>query len=175
MGILFLLFAVMPIVEIALLIQVGDIIGGWNTVAIVIITAFIGAYLVRQEGLSTLQEAQRKMQQGAMPGDEMAQGLFLVIAGVLLVTPGFVTDIIGLLFTFAPTRKLFARALLTKLANSQRVHTHVYTQQSYTQHYQSRPEPGRDSDGDVIEGEYREHQSDPREHIEDFTNDRRDQ
>ena len=85
---LFLLFAILPIIEIAILVNVGEQIGGWYTVAIVIITAFAGAHLVRQQGISTLMQAQQKMQAGAMPGQEMAEGLLLVIAGVLLVTPG---------------------------------------------------------------------------------------
>ena len=68
MRVLFLLFAIMPIIEIALLIKVGGIIGGWNTVAIVLLTAFIGAYFVKREGLQTMQTAQEKMQRGEMPG-----------------------------------------------------------------------------------------------------------
>ncbi|MFT7218234.1 MAG: UPF0716 protein FxsA, partial [Paraglaciecola sp.] len=92
MGKLFFLFALLPIIEISLLITVGGKIGGWNTIAIVIITALAGSYLVRQQGLSTLLQAQQKMQQGAIPGQEMAEGLLLVIAGVMLVTPGFITD-----------------------------------------------------------------------------------
>ena len=98
MQILLLLFILMPIAEIALLLQVGDMIGGWNTVGLIIVTAFVGAYLVRQEGLSTLQKAQQKMANNEVPGKEMMEGLMLVIAGVLLVTPGFITDIIGFLF-----------------------------------------------------------------------------
>ncbi|WP_100657899.1 FxsA family protein [Alteromonas flava] len=167
MGILFLLFAIMPIVEIALLIQVGEVIGGWNTVAIVIVTAFVGAYLVKREGLSTLQQAQTKMQQGTLPGDELAQGLLLVIAGVLLVTPGFVTDIIGLLFTLPPTRKLFARALLHRMANSQRVHTHVFTQTGF--HSSGQDGYTRRSNAeqsDIIEGEYQERKTDPNQQID---------
>lgn len=147
LGILFLLFAVMPIVEIALLIQVGGVIGGWNTVAVVIVTAFIGAYLVRREGLSTLQTAQQKMNQGQMPGEELAQGLLLLVAGVLLVTPGFVTDFIGLLFTVPVTRKLIGKALLLKFMQSK----HATEQFSHTQHYQARNDS---QDGDIIEGEY---------------------
>ncbi|MDM7862194.1 FxsA family protein [Alteromonas sp. ASW11-36] len=154
MGILFLLFAVMPIVEIALLIQVGGVIGGWNTVAIVIVTAFIGAYLVRREGLSTLQAAQQKMNQGQMPGEELAQGLLLLVAGVLLVTPGFVTDFIGLLFTVPVTRKLIGKALLVKLLQSKHATVQFSHTQQFHQHYQAR---NKADDGDIIEGEYHAH------------------
>lgn len=95
MRVLFLLFAILPIVEIALLVHVGDIIGGWNTVGLVILSAFIGAYFVKREGINTLQTAQAKMQRNEMPGNELVEGLMLVVAGILLVTPGFITDIFG--------------------------------------------------------------------------------
>ena len=87
----------MPIIEIALLVKVGGIIGGWNTIGIVLLTAFIGAYFVKREGIHTLQIAQEKMQRGEMPGKEMVEGLMLAVAGVLMVTPGFITDIFGIL------------------------------------------------------------------------------
>ena len=95
MRFLFLLFAILPIVEIALLVQVGGIIGGWNTIGLVILTAFIGAYFVKREGIATLQTAQAKMQRNELPGKEMVEGLMLVVAGILLVTPGLITDVLG--------------------------------------------------------------------------------
>ena len=107
----------MPIVEIALLIQVGEAIGGWNTVGFVLLTAFLGAFLVKREGLSTLQQAQIKLSENKVPSDELAQGLLLLLAGVLLVTPGFVTDIVGMLFTLPPTRKLLAKQIAQKFSN----------------------------------------------------------
>lgn len=108
MRVLFILFAVLPILEIALLVNVGSIIGGWNTIGIVILTAFIGSYFVKREGLSTLQTAQAKMQRNEMPGKELVEGLMLVVAGVLLVTPGFITDILGFMFVLPGTRHLLA-------------------------------------------------------------------
>ena len=114
---LFLLFAILPIVEIALLINVGEIVGGWNTVAIVIVTAFIGAHLVRQQGINTLATAQNKMRAGEMPGQEMAEGLLLLVAGVLLVTPGFITDGIGFLLSMPLTRPLIAKSLVKQFGH----------------------------------------------------------
>ncbi|WP_404828197.1 FxsA family protein [Fluctibacter corallii] len=161
-GKLFLLFAILPIIEIALLVNVGEEIGGWNTVAIVIATAFLGAWLVRKEGFATLMQAQRKMQSGALPGQEMAEGLLLVIAGVLLVTPGFITDGIGFLLSLPITRPAIAGALLKRM----QVHIVGGAQQQYAhyqhshQHYAERGNPYSGSssassqqDG-VIEGEY---------------------
>jgi UPF0716 protein FxsA len=147
MGKLFLLFAILPILEITLLIQVGDVIGGWNTVAIVIVTAFLGAYLVRQQGLSTLLTAQQKMQSGSLPGQEMVEGLLLVIAGVMLVTPGFITDIFGIILCLPITRPRIAKGLLKRLVvnvvQSQTTHTNFTQAPSATQ-----------DEGDIIEGEY---------------------
>lgn len=114
---LFLLFAILPIVEIAFLINVGEILGGWNTVAIVIVTAFIGAQLVRQQGMNTLATAQKKMSMGEMPGQELAEGLLLLVAGVLLVTPGFITDGIGFLFSMPLTRPAIAKSLVRQFGH----------------------------------------------------------
>jgi UPF0716 protein FxsA len=145
---LFLLFAILPIIEIAILINVGEQIGGWYTVAIVILTAFAGAHLVRQQGLSTLMQAQQKMQAGTMPGQEMAEGLLLVIAGVLLVTPGFITDGIGFLLSLPMTRPLIAKGLLKHL--SVRVVNQSFDG-DFAQYQQ--PHSTAQSD-DIIEGEF---------------------
>ena len=108
MRVLFILFALLPILEIALLINVGSVIGGWNTVGLVILSAFIGAYFVKREGVNTLQTAQEKMQRNEVPGKELVEGLMLVVAGILLVTPGFITDIFGFLLAMPGSRHFFA-------------------------------------------------------------------
>jgi UPF0716 protein FxsA len=153
---LFLLFAILPIIEITLLINVGEQVGGWNTVLIVIITAFAGAYLVRQQGLSTLMQAQQKMQGGTMPSQEMAEGLLLVIAGVLLVTPGFITDGFGFLLSLPMTRPVIARSLMKTLAV--RVVTQSQTSQFHQQYSQQKSQSDGDNN-DIIEGEF-EHKDD---------------
>ena len=154
MGKLFLLFAILPILEITILINVGEQIGGWNTVAIVVATAIIGAHLVRQQGLNTLLSAQQKMQSGTIPGQEMAEGLLLVISGVLLVTPGFITDIFGLLLCLPFTRPIIAKSLLQRMA----VKVVQTNQQGSFTESQFTGSQYRDSasseQGDIIEGEY---------------------
>lgn len=154
MRILFILFAVMPIVEIFLLLQVGEMIGGWNTVGLVLLTAFFGAYFVRQEGFSTLQKAQQKMQQNQVPGKEMVEGLMLVVAGVLLVTPGLITDILGFLIVLPGSRQLLAAAAL-KHMSAQVVHSQFHAQQQWQQPQR------RDAQGDIIEGEYTDNTQHP--------------
>ncbi|WP_018982359.1 FxsA family protein [Salinimonas chungwhensis] len=155
MRVLFLLFAIMPIIEIALLVQVGGMIGGWNTIALVILSALIGSYLVRREGLATLQTAQSKMQRNEIPGDELVQGLMLVVAGVLLVTPGFVTDILGLLFVIPGSRQYLARNI-SKHLKARVVTSSTFTsgQNPFNQHSDPFSRPDRDENGDIIEGEY---------------------
>ncbi|WP_341502121.1 FxsA family protein [Gallaecimonas sp. GXIMD4217] len=111
LGRLFLLFLIVPFVEIALLIQLGEIIGGAATIALMIITAIVGATLVRRAGLETWQEAQRRMAMGEMPGQQLCEGLLLLIAGVVLVTPGLITDLLGLALLLPPVRKRLARQM----------------------------------------------------------------
>ena len=157
MPILFLLFAIIPIAEIALLINVSGEIGGWNTVALVIITAAAGAFLVKREGLATLHAAQAKMQQQQVPAKELMEGACLLVAGVLLVTPGFMTDIVGFLLVIPPTRKLIAAGAAKRFsANivSQQNQSHFYAQQQHQNRtYQD--------DGNTFEGEFRNHDNAP--------------
>jgi UPF0716 protein FxsA len=149
-GKLFILFAILPIIEIAVLINVGEQIGGWNTVALVIISAFIGAFLVRREGIATLTQAQQKMQTGEMPGQEMAEGLLLVIAGVLLVTPGFITDAFGLLLSFPLTRPLIAKSLMKQISVKVVTSHSQFTQSPFQQSHTN----AKYDDGEIIEGEF---------------------
>lgn len=160
---LFLLFAILPIVEIAILINVGEQIGGWYTVAIVILTAFLGARLVRQQGLQTLTQAQKKMQSGVAPGLEMAEGLLLVIAGVLLVTPGFITDGIGFLLSLPMTRPVIAKNLLKHL--STRVTTQSFQGNFQQQHYQQYSSSQQSED--IIEGEFEHKDKQPTHLVDD--------
>lgn len=131
--ILFLLFIIIPIIEIAVLMQVGAILGAWPTIAIVIITAWLGAKNVRQQGISTLNSVQTKMAQGEMPSEEIVSGILLLVSGVLLVTPGFVTDAFGLLLLVPTFRRLFIKSLQQQLVKQQTNNSTFYTQ-SFTTH-----------------------------------------
>lgn len=135
---LFALFIIVPIIEISVLMQVGALIGAWPTVAIVVISAWLGAKYVRQQGLATLQSVQSKMAQGEMPSSEIVTGLMLLVAGVLLVTPGFVTDIFGLLLLVPSVRQALARSVQKHIHTSQgaafsanaQFHSSTFTQTS---------------------------------------------
>ena len=117
--VLFVFFIIIPIIEIAVLMQVGSFLGLWPTLAIVIITAWLGAKNVRQQGLATMQSVQTKMAQGQMPSDEIVAGLLLLVAGVLLVTPGFVTDIFGLSLLIPSVRKALIKTVQKHLVTTQ--------------------------------------------------------
>ncbi|MCG8530765.1 MAG: FxsA family protein [Desulfovibrionales bacterium] len=110
-GRLFLLFTIIPIVELYTLTSVGSVIGFFPTVGLVILTGVVGAYLARMEGFHTMQKVRQSLNAGAMPADEMVEGLLILIAGLLLLTPGFLTDFIGLALLLPVTRKPFARWL----------------------------------------------------------------
>ncbi|MBV1886327.1 MAG: FxsA family protein [Parvibaculaceae bacterium] len=109
---LFLLFLCVPLGEIVVFIEVGEWIGVWPTIATVILTALIGTALIRQQGIATLMEAQRKMARNEVPVAEMLHGFFLVIGGILLLIPGFITDAMGFLLLVPAVRHyLAARAV----------------------------------------------------------------
>jgi len=101
---LFLLFLSVPLVEIAVFIEVGGLLGLWPTIGIVVLTAMLGAMLFRIQGLATLRQAQASLATNVFPAREVFNGLCLLIAGTLLITPGFVTDSLGFLLFFPPFR-----------------------------------------------------------------------
>ncbi len=95
--ILLILFLTVPLVEIAILIKIGKVIGAGYTIALVIGTAILGAALLRTQGISTLAKVQKNINRGQLPATELIEGLILLISGVLLLTPGFFTDMLGFL------------------------------------------------------------------------------
>lgn len=110
MGLIILLaFIVTPIVEIALFIEAGDRFGLWPTLGAVILTAIVGTQLLRSQGLATWARATRSLQRNEFPIAEVFTGLCLVLAGALLLTPGFLTDALGLALFAPPVRALLAR------------------------------------------------------------------
>lgn len=110
MGFVILLaFIAIPLIEIAVFIEVGGYIGLWWTLAVVVGTALAGTHMLRRQGLATLRRAQENMAQGRMPLREVFDGLCLLIAGALLLTPGFVTDLAGALLLMPPVRLLLGQ------------------------------------------------------------------
>lgn len=112
-GYLVLLFTVLPALELMLLIKIGSSIGAINTLFIIVFTGVLGAYLARLQGFVILNKIQTQMAQGKMPTSEMLDGLMIFVGGLVLLTPGFVTDTIGFLLLIP-----FTRALIKMLVKS---------------------------------------------------------
>jgi UPF0716 protein FxsA len=104
LGRLILLFLLTPAVELALLVQVNRLIGFWATIALIIVTGLVGSHLARREGLSTWHRLNQRLQAGDLPGKELADGIIILVAGALLVTPGILTDVLGFLGLIPFTR-----------------------------------------------------------------------
>ncbi len=114
MSYLFLLFVLTPVVELYLLIKVGSYIGALNTILIVIFTGIAGAYLARSQGIRILNKINDDLSSGLIPAESLIDGLFVLIGGILLITPGIITDIIGFLLVIPATRAILKRYLKAK-------------------------------------------------------------
>jgi len=112
-GYLILLFTILPALELALLIKVGGHIGLGNTLMVIILTGVVGAYLARLQGFLVLRKIQDSLNQGQMPSAQLLDGLMILAGGILLLTPGFVTDALGFLLLVPWTRALI-KMLLNK-------------------------------------------------------------
>ncbi|WP_105903420.1 FxsA family protein [Vibrio gangliei] len=163
--ILVVLFICVPIIEIALFIQVGGLIGLWPTIAIVLLTAFVGASLVRSQGIQTLMSVQSRLQQGELPAQQIIEGVMLAVAGVLLLTPGFMTDALGMLVLLPAPRAWLAKQAMQRVkvnASSAHFHTQYGDNQFQGNPFQNSE---HDQQGDVYEGEF-EKQTDEDKRIE---------
>ena len=106
---IFLLFIFIPIIEIVIFIAVGSNIGILKTIAIILLTAIVGIFFVKRQGLNLLFNAQRNMTQGIFPTQEIKGGIFLLISGLLLITPGFFTDCLGFAMFLKPVQDFVSR------------------------------------------------------------------
>lgn len=156
-------FIVVPIVEIAVFIQVGEQIGVWSTIGVVVLTAIIGTAMLRQQGLSVLFRIQENLQANRIPVQELFDGVCLVIAGALLLTPGFVTDTVGFLLFVPPYRHWLAGEIGKRVIANANVR---YTRQTYSTgpddpfgqgSGNQQGNPGRrPGGGPVIDGDYQD-------------------
>lgn len=112
-----LLLVVAPLVELYVIIQVAQVIGGWETIALLVIESMIGAWLLKRQGLSTLAKITRALDQGRAPGKELIDGLLILVAGALMLAPGFIGDVIGYFLLIPPTRALVRIPLVKRFAS----------------------------------------------------------
>jgi UPF0716 protein FxsA len=143
LAIVFVLLLVVPFLEIAAIIAVGKVIGGWQTLVLLLVESALGAWLVRREGARAWQSLGTALRTGQMPSRQLADAALVLVGGTLLLTPGFLTDIVGF-FCILPFTRRFARRLL-EAAVAKRLLSGFFW---------SRPPGGQASGGpDVIEGE----------------------
>lgn len=158
--VLLLLFICVPIIEIGLFIQLGGFLGLWPTIALVLLTAIVGASLVRSQGLQTLMSVQSRMQQGELPAQQILEGVMLAVSGVLLLTPGFMTDAFGMIVLLPAPRAALAKQIMARVKVNTisgggfqgGFHTHGdFGQNPFEQNDPFRNQGG---DGNTFEGEY---------------------
>jgi len=149
-------FIGMPLLEIAVFIEVGGTIGVWPTIGLTIATALAGSLMLRHQGLAALMRARAQMDRGELPARELFEGMCLVLAGALLLVPGFVTDAIGLLLFFPPFRRLL-RLLIAR-------HVAAKAARGEARIFVDGVEVGRrrGKSGGIIEGEYEDVTDDDR-------------
>lgn len=158
------LFIIVPVVELVLLVWLGGQIGFWPTVLIIVLTAVVGSWLAQREGLSAWRRVQQRLSAGQLPGTELIDGLIILLAGALLLTPGVLTDIVGLAGLFPPSRTLFRGALSRRLkAGVERGTVRMYGFGPGVAEEPPPPQPGKatsrppEPDEDVIDVEFEEY------------------
>ena len=119
MPLLFLLFILVPFIEIWGILTVGSWIGAMPTLLLIVLTALAGSFLLKREGIQTLTRAKSKLNAGQIPMHEMLEGILLAVAGALLLTPGFFTDFVGLFLLLPPGRSLIIRELSKRMVVAQ--------------------------------------------------------
>lgn len=114
---LLFLFVMVPLVELFILIKLGKYLGTLNTILIIILTGILGAAFARSQGAGIISRIRNSLNQGQIPGNELIQGLLILVGGLMLITPGFITDLLGFSLILPQSRKLFVGWLLTYMKN----------------------------------------------------------
>jgi UPF0716 protein FxsA len=119
----FLIFVAVPLLELALLIKVGQSIGFWSTMGIIVVTAALGVAVMQAHGIKAMQRAQASLAEGKTPVSSVVDGTFVLFAGLLLISPGLITDLLGLLLLIPPVRRVVGNWSIGKLLASGKIHT----------------------------------------------------
>ena len=154
--VLVLLFIVVPILELYVLIQIGSAIGILPTIALLILDSVLGAALMRSQGRAVWMRFNRTLAEGRVPGREVVDGVLVIFGGALLLTPGFLTDILGLILLLPPTRALVRKAIVAQFGGRIMSTAATGAQQRmgrmFTYETGRRPPAGASADEDVVEG-----------------------
>ena len=113
-------FLIVPVVELWGILQMGEWIGGWNTFFIILAMSALGAYFARSEGRKVWQDAQKQLQSGQLPGRALIDGIIVLVGGMLLLTPGFFSDLLGIILLLPITRPFFRHMVLQWLEKRMR-------------------------------------------------------
>ena len=138
---LFLLFTLMPLIELWLLFKLSGVFGFWTTISVVLLTGMLGASLARWQGWQAMHRIRSQMSQGMLPADALGDGVMILVAGVLLITPGVITDVVGLGLLIPPVRFVMRKLVQRWFAKNVRVQTSFTTNA-----------PGFRQDENVVEG-----------------------
>jgi UPF0716 protein FxsA len=138
-AVFFLAFVAVPFLELALLIKAGQLIGFWPTVGLVLATGLAGATLLHRQGTAATRRIFSDLEQGGIPVESVADGGMIMLAGALLLAPGFLTDITGLLLLIPPVRKALRQFVFNRLVREEPVRER-----------NQKPEPGRQRNGPVV-------------------------
>jgi UPF0716 protein FxsA len=158
--ILLAVFIVLPLLEIALLVKLGAVLGFWPTFGLVIATAIAGTTILHHQGFAVLRRTQEALAEGHPPIGPVVDGVFLLMSGLMLITPGLITDSFGLLLLVPPVRRAIARWSMRKIIENGTVSASVFTgsrssqRQGSSQRQDAPKRPGKSSSAPVIEGEF---------------------
>lgn len=161
MRIALIIFITVPLVEMIILIQVGGIIGAIPTVGLVVLTATLGIWLLKLEGLATLARVQEKLDKGQIPETELLEGIMLLVGGALLLTPGFITDAMGFICLLPGLRRPLARWIIRQgMLRAMNISGGAFTRGTFMSGSFTTGPPGPDQnqalDDKIIEGEFQE-------------------
>lgn len=150
---LFLAFLLVPLLELAVIIQVGEVIGTWWTILLLVADSIVGAVIVKREGAKAWRDFRLALSERRWPGNEVVNGALILFGGALLLTPGFVTDAVGLLCVLPPSRMLIARTLRTRISPLPLRVVDLGAERMTSTRRQNPPPPGQAQQPDTLDVE----------------------
>ncbi len=151
MRLMLIIFIATPLLEMLVLFEAAELLGAWTTLLLVILTAVIGLNILKREGISTLFRANKRLSSGELPAQEIIEAMLLAGTGVLLITPGFLTDVLGFGLLARALRQLVARAFM----RAEVLETFIVSNTQDTRYWSTNAQEAQFKPGDIYEGEYK--------------------